>query len=319
MGVLRVGLVGAGNMGLHHARTISENPRTELQWVVDSDSKAAEAVCGGFGGVASPFMRLSDVEAVVVACPTEFHYGYCKEVIAAGKPLLVEKPATPNLAHTEDLVTSAQRQRSALVCGLLERFNPALMTAVDLVEEVVYFRSMRHSPYAPRIQAGVTEDLLVHDLDLAGRLIRAEPSRVVAAATTIDSRSIPDADDIVEALVTFDNHAVASLSASRVSQSKVRQLTIGERNRVIEVDLLRQRVTLYRHVSSEMRIEAVPTFSEQTISEIPTVRYRGEPLALQWERFLDAIDDSEVRSQEYDTILRTHRLLDKVITASRLA
>ena len=167
---LKLALVGCGSMGLNHARTIATGPHTTLSVVIDPDERAGHAAADQYGARWAPGSRRSaDVDAAVVAAPTEHHLELALAVIAAGLPLLVEKPVCASLVDTEAVVAASEAAGTPLMCGLLERFNPAVMVAMDMLEDPRYVRAERHSPYAPRIKTGVAWDLLVHDVDLVVR------------------------------------------------------------------------------------------------------------------------------------------------------
>ena len=108
-------------------------------------------------------------DAAVVAASTEHHRALALPIILAGLPLLIEKPVCPSLAQTREVVDASRAAGTPLQCGLLERFNPAVVTALRMVEAPCYVRAERHSPYASRIRTGVGWDLLVHDVDLVVR------------------------------------------------------------------------------------------------------------------------------------------------------
>ena len=123
------------------------------------------------------------------------------------------------------------------MCGLLERYNSAVVTAATLTREPVHVQATRHGPYAPRITTGVAWDLLVHDVDLAVRIMGGEPTVVQPRLGYFHPDSVPGAEDMAEAILSFPDGGIASVSASRIGQRKVRSLTISEVNREIEVGL----------------------------------------------------------------------------------
>ena len=138
-----------------------------------------------------------------------------------------------------------------LMCGLLERYNPGILTAMSLLEEPLHVTAQRHSPYVARIRSGVATDLLIHDADIAVRMMGAEPVLVRGSFGYLHPDSDPGSEDVAEALLTFGTGAIADLSASRMSQRKVRSFAVSELNRLVEVDMLRNTVTLYHHVVDE--------------------------------------------------------------------
>jgi predicted dehydrogenase len=313
--VLRVGLIGAGSMGALHARVLAANETTELAWIADP-GPAGAAAAARYGTVSISEPDLSSVDAVVIAAPTEHHHDLALAVIGAGLPLLLEKPLAGTLAHSEQIVAAARRRGQVLMCGLLERFNPAVRTAVEIAKAPVHVTTVRHSPYAERILTGVASDLLIHDIDLVLRLFRSMPVTVAGHYGYFEPRSQDDSEDVADASLRFSGGQIATLSVSRIAQQKVRSLTIAELGRVIEVDLLRQDITIYRHVQH-------PTFDEdagyrqQTIIEIPVVRYPGEPLQLQLQHFLALIEGRADVAAELDSLLPAHAVIDQIGRSAR--
>lgn len=307
---LSIALVGAGNMGSLHARVISQSAIARLSAVVDPDPEQGRRLADRFGtGWLAELDDPTAYDAVVVAAPTPSHAAIAEPVIAAGVPLLVEKPITADLATTEAIVGAAHRADVPLMCGLLERYNPAVRTALRIVGDPIHVTSVRHSPYAPRITTGVAYDLLIHDVDLVLTLTGAEPSRVDAHFATFDPRSLPGAEDVAEVVLSFDHGAVASLSASRVAQRKVRSLVIAELERVVEVDLVRQDLTVYRHVGDLEPSDDGAGYRQQTIIDIPTIHDAREPLAVQLERFVALARGEIDPGEERDTLLAPHRVV----------
>jgi predicted dehydrogenase len=316
MSALRVGVIGAGSMGSLHARVVAQSSATELAWVADTAEDRGRAVAERFESrwVAEP--ELDGVDAVLIAAPTEHHFELASTVIAAGLPLLLEKPLAIELDQSIELIDAARKSESILMCGLLERFNPAVRTATEITRDPIRVATVRHSPYTSRIRSGVTTDLIIHDADILLRLIGEEPSSVSAQFGAFHPNRDTDYEDIVEAVARFPNGAVASLSANRLSQQKVRTLTITELDRTIDVDLLRQGITIYRNVENATFDESAG-YSQQTIIEIPVVRYRGEPLQLQLGHFVDLIEERADRVAELDSILPPHVFVERILTSPR--
>jgi predicted dehydrogenase len=308
---LRVGLIGCGSMGSVHARVISTSQDSELTWVYDPDSHTASGIAQRYSSKVVVEPNLSIVDALVIAAPTEFHYEYGLIAIEAGKPLLIEKPLTDEIVKTRVLINSAKEKNVPMMCGLLERYNPALITALGIVEEPVNLRSLRHSPYVSRIRTGVGLDLLVHDLDFAVRLFGQSPAAVAGVSSTLHSSSDLSSEDVAECVCLWKQGLISNHSASRLGHNKIRTVSITEINRVIEVDLLRQDVTIYRHVDLDNRDIVDSTYRQQTVIEIPVIKEPGEPLAKQWNQFVRLCNGSIDTEQEVNSILPTHELLDR--------
>jgi predicted dehydrogenase len=313
---LRVGLVGAGSMGSLHARVLSGHDATELAWIADPDVVAGQRLAERFGTKWLPEPEFSGIDAVVVAAPTQFHHEHSMAAIEAGLPLLVEKPIAESLVHVQEILDASTRKGTVLMCGLLERFNPAARTAAEIARQPLHVTTVRHSPYAARIPSGVASDLLIHDLDLVVRLMGEAPVALTGHYGYFEPRSTVSSEDVAEATLRFAGGQIAALSVSRIAQHKIRSLTISELSRLIEVDLLRQSITIYRHVQ-DSGFDDDAGYSQQTIIEIPIVRHPGEPLQLQLAFFVKLIEGRGDADAERETLLLPHLLIDQVGSSAR--
>ncbi|WP_018353648.1 Gfo/Idh/MocA family protein [Longispora albida] len=312
----KIALVGAGNMGSLHARVISQHEKADLVKLVDLREEHGKSVAERFGTTWAPELGdLSGVDAVVIASATEAHKDLALEVLNAGVPLLIEKPVCASLADSEEVVALAEKNSIPLMCGLLERYNPAVITALQLIDNPVHVTATRHSPYAPRIKTGVAWDLLVHDVDLAIQVFGGvEPVSAKGALGHFHPSSLSGAEDVAEAMLTFST-GMASVSASRIGHRKVRTLVINEVDRLVEVDLLRRDVTIYRHVSLDAATPEGRGYRQQSIIEIPELITAREPLAAQLDRFLDILAGRADADDERRRILPSHRVVDAVIAS----
>lgn len=321
-GRLRIALIGTGSMGCLHARVVSQSDRAELTRVVEPRERDGRTIAERYGARWTPEIdTLSDVDAVILAAPTHLHHDLAVDVLDHDVPLLVEKPVCDTLAATEQVLSVASARDVPLMCGLLERYNPAVATALSLVDNPAHVSATRHSPYVPRIKTGVGWDLLVHDVDLAIQVFGgSQPAKVSGSLGHFHPESLAAAEDVAEAVLTFPGGGLATVSASRIGQKKVRRLVISEVDRLIEADLLRNDVTIYRHVSLEAATPDGHGYRQQTIIEIPELVSSREPLAVQLDRFLDLLAGVGDVAAERATILPSHRAVAGLIerTGSRI-
>jgi predicted dehydrogenase len=286
--------------------------RTELTVVIDPDESTGRRTAEAHGASWAPSLTGTEgVDAAIIAAPTEYHHDLAQQALAAGWPLLVEKPVCPSLAQTQELVEASRTAGTPLMCGLLERFNPAVMVAMRMIEAPVYVRATRHSPYAPRIRTGVAWDLLVHDVDLVVQAFGgAHPERLDVRAGQFHAQSVPGAEDVVETMMDFGG-GIASVSASRLGQTKVRSMVIQELDRMIEVDLLRRGLTSYRHATIEAD-EGHSGFRQFTEMEVPDIA-GPEPLVGQLHHFVDLVEGKVDADAERESFLPAHRIVDEVL------
>lgn len=318
----RIALVGAGQMGSLHARVLAQSAECDFVRVVEPTAATGRLIADRYGVEWVPeFDSLRGVDAVVVAAATEAHYDVATRVIELGRPLLVEKPLALSYPQSVELVDAARRGGLPMVCGFLERFNPVVLTARQFVGNVIQINAVRHSPFVPRISTGVATDLLIHDADLAIRFTGQAPRAVKCSFGYFHQPSKQNqAEDSADATMSFPSGALATVSASRISQRKVRQLSIMELDRLIELDLLRRDITIYRHVADQPSSDGVGGYQQQTVIEIPTIVHSAEPLAAQLSHFLTllAFGAGSVEVQaEWDAILPAHRVVhDAAVSAN---
>ncbi len=283
---LRFAIVGAGAMGRHHARILSGMRDVELVAIADPQIERARALTEVWGGAPIEAIEdAGDLDAVVVCTPTSSHAEVALPLIARGIHLLIEKPIAPSAQEADRIIAAADASGVVLAVGHVERFNPAVAALARLVREPVFMQFDRLSPYTPRIGDSVVFDLMVHDLDLACLLAGGAPVEVSAAGASVFSDSL----DVASALLRFENGAVASVSASRATQDKVRRISISERERFIVADCLRQDIVIRRETVSEYLDDEGGTYRQASVSEIPAIDRRAEPLAAELADFVDAI------------------------------
>jgi predicted dehydrogenase len=240
---LPVAVVGVGHLGKEHARILAGFPDVELVGVVDPDRAQAEAVAGRCGTLSCADHRsvLPRVRAAVIAAPTIYHYSIARDFLAAGVPLLVEKPLASNLAQAQELAHFAAEQGTLLQVGHIERFNPAFEELQNRPLRPRYIVCERCSSFSGRsTDVGVVLDVMIHDLDLVLALVHAEVERVEALGVAV----LGGHEDLAQARVTFANGCVADVTASRVHPTPLRQMRLWASEGYAGVDLAKRQVTL---------------------------------------------------------------------------
>lgn len=306
-------LVGAGSMGSLHARVISQSSNAELAVIVDPRADEGGRVAEKYGASWAPELPdLAGIDGVIVAAATEAHHELAMRVLEAGVPLLVEKPVADDLEKTLEILAASEARDIPMMCGLLERFNPAILTAKAMTEAPVHVTATRHSPYAPRIRTGVSWDLLVHDVDLAVGFLGSELTDVRGSLGYFHPSSVEGAEDVAEVVLQFASGGLAHISASRIGQRKIRSLTVHDVDKLIEIDLLRRDVTVYRHVSDQAGSDDGRGYRHQTVIEIPELISGQEPLAAQLDHFLALISGRADAAAERASIVPSHRIIDQL-------
>jgi predicted dehydrogenase len=256
---------------------IRECPRAELVAVVDRDPARAAACAAEYGCQAldetAPLAGLA--QAAVVAVPTTAHAEVGCRLLEAGLHVLVEKPIAGDLAGAGRLVDAAARTGRTLQVGHLERFNPAVAALEQRLTLPLFFEIHRMNVFSPRsLDVDVVLDLMIHDVDLVLSLAGALPADIRAAGISVLSPKV----DIANVRLQFPNGCVANLTASRVSTERVRKLRLFQPGQYLSLDYGRQDLAVFQ-VEDGRRIG----FEQAAVT-------KAEPLRLQLEAFLDAVE-----------------------------
>jgi len=299
-------------MGANHARVISQAPNASLGVVMDPDHDRAARLAQAYGCTsAAELEAVRSCDAVVIAAPTDRHVEIGKLLLKEGLPLLIEKPMATSSADIEALCALAEARNLPLMCGFVERFNAVIATlSAGLEGELLHLMTLRHSPGSPTAGSSVIWDLLIHDIDLVLRLCGGrEPVEVTAQSLVPEGKALSEHTDC---MLRFAGGPIATLSASRMSQRKLRTMVVTTTEAVYDVDLLRQDVTVYRHIRAEYMMAEAPRFRTETVIDIPFVRHAGEPLALQLQHFIDLVEGRTDFRDEIASILPAHRTAERV-------
>ena len=318
---LSAALIGAGQMGGHHARVLAESELTDLDAVVDP-SEQGEAVAALRHarrlGSLEELLAGSRPDFAVVAVPTSAHFEVASTLLEAGIPVLVEKPIAATESEAQALLDLSERRGVELAVGHVERFNPAVgvlreKLRADELGRVFQVHTRRLSPFPVRVgDTGVAFDLATHDLDIMCELAGA-PVRLSAE---IDRRAHSSHEDLLAAILRFDSGIIGLLEVNWLTPTKVRQLTVtGERGMFI-IDYLNQHLTLYENAHESASWPALDVFDGVTEGNV--IRYaipRVEPLRAQLEAFVRRVRGEDVEVISAADGLRALRLALAVVEA----
>lgn len=287
---LRLGVIGTGSLGYHHARILRDLPGIVFKGFYESNADRAGTVSRELGirAYASLDALLADVDAVSIVVPTSFHHAVAKQALEAGKHILIEKPITVTLEEADELLAIAARVGKLIQIGHIERFNRAIRAALPHVDTPLFIDSDRLAPFNPRgSDVAVVLDLMIHDIDLVLTLTGAAVRDVSAAGLPVLTPSI----DIANARITFETGAVATITASRVSKERMRKLRIFQKNGYLSLDLASGTGELYRLrkdvdlATLAKQAQPIDAFVERVAIDAP----EGEPLRLELESFVAAV------------------------------
>jgi predicted dehydrogenase len=230
-----MGVVGVGHLGSLHAKMLSEILTVDFVGVYDIDTRKAQKAAKQFNTKAfrSIDELVANADALTVATPTTTHFNVASAALEQGKHLFIEKPVTETIAEAGELIRIAHDKGVYIQVGHIERFNPAILALERHDLRPMFIESHRLAQFNPRgADVAVVLDLMIHDIDLILSFVHSPVIRVDASGVAVVSDSV----DIANARIQFENGCVANVTASRISQRKMRKMRLFQRNEYISID-----------------------------------------------------------------------------------
>jgi virulence factor len=292
---VRIGVVGVGRMGQRHCRIYSNLRRVQWVGICDANPEIGAQIAQHYDVdfYAHIDELLEQVDAISLAVPTPLHFELAMRCLARGVHVLIEKPITETLAQAENLTQAAEASGLIVQVGHIERFNPAYIELKNVLEEMtpLAVNLRRLSPYqGHNHDVDVVLDLMIHDTNLVLDLTGQEPTSVNAYGLTAFSGTI----DHALAQLSFNSGPLVTLTASRVTEQKVRSVEVTAREAYVECDLLSKSILVHRHTIGEYlnhHQRGVKYRQESIVERIHVPIF--EPLFLELQHFVECILDNQ--------------------------
>ncbi len=243
--MLRIGVVGVGHLGQHHARKFLSIDGCELKGIFDKNQTRAEEISTKLNVKSFPSYEalLDEIDAIDIAATTSHHYNLAKLALEKGKHVFLEKPITSELWQAEELITLARSKNLKIQVGHIERFNPVILKVENEIVDPMFVESHRLSYFHHRgTDVPVVLDLMIHDIDLILDFVHSPVAEIRASGVGILTPSI----DIANARIEFENGAIANVTSSRVSMKMERKIRFFQRDSYISMDFQTKQVTCMR-------------------------------------------------------------------------
>lgn len=280
---IKVGVIGVGYLGNFHAQKYAAMAQVELVGVFDRNQARAREIAEACH--TKPFSSYHDlikeIEAVSIVTPTTFHHEVGMECLQAGLDVMMEKPITVSLAEADELVQLAADKGCILQVGHLERFNPGVMALEHYLDNPIYIESQRIHQFNPRgNDVDVVLDLMIHDIDIILSLVQAPLKSIHPLGASI----VTNSTDVASAQLIFANGCAATVSASRIAQTNVRQLVIHQQKSSLFVDYGKKDIIVVER-SGAMTEAGLPV-EEATHLPFPD---QGDALLTELRHFIDSV------------------------------
>ncbi len=238
--MLKIGVVGTGHLGKIHLQNLLElTTDFTVYGFYDTDATISAEVERDFNLKSFDQLAtlISHVDAILVSSPTHTHFSIAIQALKSGKHVFIEKPVCLNVEESNRLLLYAQEAGMVVQVGHVERFNPALLASISLIDNPLFIETHRSAPFQKRgTDVSVIYDLMIHDIDIALIMAKSNVKKIASFGMNVLSESI----DMASVRLEFENGCVASLNASRISQFKERKTTFYMKNAQLDVDFLKK-------------------------------------------------------------------------------
>jgi predicted dehydrogenase len=315
---LRVGVIGLGRMGQQHCRVYSGLRRAQLVGVCDSLPAAGQEMTRRYD---VPFYAkvgdlLDRVDAVSVVTPTSSHYEIAMECVGRGTHMLLEKPFAQTVEQGEALLQAIQGSPTIVQVGHIERFNPAYTELKNVLEDraILAIAMRRLSAYGgSNRDVDVIFDLMIHDIDLALDLTGRDPTSVSAFGISAHDGAV----DHAVVYLGFDSGPLVTLTASRVTEEKIRSIEVTALDAYMEADLLNKSISVQRRTTAEYQAanqRGIKYHQESIVENIHVPS--NEPLFSELQHFVDCVLDDKPSLVPAGDGLRALRLATAIRSAA---
>jgi predicted dehydrogenase len=243
--MLKIGVLGAGHLGKIHLKCIQQIPEYELIGFYDSDVANAQKVAEDFNLKAFDSIEalIEATEVVDIVTPTVSHFSCAAQSLKKSRHVFIEKPVVATPEEANELIALARKAKVKVQVGHVERFNPAFLAVQNSLNNPLFIEAHRLAQFNPRgTDVPVILDLMVHDIDIVLSSIRSKVKSISASGVAV----VSDTPDITNARITFENGAVANLTASRISLKNMRKARFFQKDAYITVDFLEKQSEIVR-------------------------------------------------------------------------
>lgn len=287
--IIKIGVIGVGALGEHHVRILSKQPQSKLLGIYDIDQNRAKEIAQKYStcNFSSLDELISQIQAVIIATPTDTHCSLFELVARHRLHVFVEKPIASSMSEAEKMIEIANKNNIILQVGHVERFNPVMQFLETHLTSPTFIEATRLSPYpqlrkdgkARGTEVSVVLDLMIHDIDVILHIVRSQVTDIRAVGVSVLSST----EDIANARVAFANGCIANITASRISRERLRKIRVFQSDSYLSLDYINQSCVLRRKIghtieTCDVPIEKGEPLVRELVAFIESVQQRKQPL-----------------------------------------
>ncbi len=319
--MVEVAVVGIGGWGKNLARNYAQIPEANLRYVCDLDQAKLDQAALQYPGarMTSDYQQLLDdpeLQAVVIATTAPGHYPLAKQALLAGKDVYVEKPFVLEVAHAEELIALAEKNKRLIMVGHLLEYHPVVVRLRDMIRngelgQVYYVYAQRLNLGTVRGDENALWNFAPHDISSILYMLGQEPTDVSARGQSYLQKDI---EDVVFMSLNFGNRAMAHVHVSWLDPHKTRKITIvGSRKMAVFDDLeASEKLRIYdkgAQVSTDYNSFAEYVGLRFGDITMPYMKF-VEPLQIECRHFLDCVKNRKTPVSDGLDGLRVVKVLD---------
>lgn len=310
-------------MGKNHARIYFEYPNVKLVSICDinkeqTDELAKKYNCKAYYNL-DEMLNTEKLDGVSICVPTLLHKEVVKKVAQKKINILLEKPAANNVKDAEEIRAVVKQNNVICVVGHIERYNPAVRKAIDLVfkgelGKLFYINAVREGPYPPgTVDVDVLTDLGIHDLEIINYILSNLNDYVkyhnIEGHNFLNKRDY----DIVRVIMKSKENVIITLSTDRLSPTKIRQLYICGKKGLLKLDYITQKLTFFKNGIHKPDYEYNEILKGVSVGEEILVDVDiKEPLFVEIDNFIKCLDGKEKPYVTLDNAIEGIRLLEEI-------
>lgn len=318
---VKVGIIGVGHLGEMHLKNIleieKERNHIKLSGIYDINPNRAKEIHRKYK--VEVFNSLEDLfdktNTLLISTPTNTHFEIAKYSIENRKNIFIEKPITSTLEEAKKLKQICEKKEIIIQIGHIERFNPALLAVEKYNLSPLFIESHRLSLYNPRgTDVSVVQDLMIHDIDLILNLVKSELISIDASGVPLITQNI----DIANARLKFKNGCVVNVTASRISQKKMRKMRIFQKNAYISLDFQENTAEVYllkdlKEVS-KLKLKKIkfPEINKAIVYERPMIKHKN-PMKIEQMKFFECVLENKQPIVTIDDGIKAIKVAEEII------
>ena len=318
-------IIGLGYWGKNYYRILNSNDNINLSAVVDSNQNInLDEGTKHFPGLEDLLNSEINIDAAIIATPTNTHYEITKKLLNNGIHVLVEKPLSTKADEASELINLADEKNLVLLVDHTFLYNEAINFAIKSIQDgeigsLLHINFERTNLGPIRSDVSCLWDLTTHDVSILNAITPSEPRQIRASSF---NTSQTEAFDMVNVSLNYENNLFVTMFSSWLHPEKTRKIKIvGDKKMIVFDDLnFNEPIKIYDKKFNQIYDKEISqnnnnSFFSFSIGDVvsPFIQ-NSEPLQQVVKHFMSSIENDEtfISNNNNEIALRTVSLLENI-------